>query len=232
MVAFIDVGGRTSVLRTRILVKKILSERVPADRLQLQPRGSRSVRGVPCSAHLDNAAFIAALNALASADLLRLRKKSAYRAMGTGMEGDDLLNEAIKRTLEEGGRKCPADVPVAVYLDNVMRSIADGEREKYSYRTPVGDGHDENSPVGRLADGNPTPADAALNRIELERVVVRIQDIFANDPQAQAVVIGDMEGWSPKEIREIEPMDDNEYVAARKRVRRTLEREFGGRDRT
>jgi hypothetical protein len=191
------------------------------------------VTGVPCSAHLDNAAFIAALNALAPADLLRLRKKSAYRAMGTGMEGDDLLNEAIQRTLEEEGRKCPADVPVAVYLDNAMRSIADGEREKYARRMPVGDGHDEYSPVGKLADGNPSPADAALDRIEFQRVVGRIQDIFADDPQAQAIVIGDMEGWSPGEIKEMEPMDDKQYAAARKRVRRTLEREFGGRrDRT
>ena len=186
---------------------------------------------VPYGAHLDNAAFIAALNALAPADLFRLRKKSAYRAMGTGMEGDDLLNEAIQRTLEEG-RKCPADVPVAVYLGNAIRSIADGEREKYARRTPVGDGHDEDSPVGKLADGNPSPADAALDRIEFQRVIGRIQDIFADDPQAQAVVIGDMEGWSPEEIKEVEPMDDKQYAAARKRVRRNLEREFGGGDRT
>ena len=188
--------------------------------------------GVPRSAHLDNAAFIAALNALAPTDLLRLRKKSGFRAMGTGMEGDDLLNEAVQRTLEDNGRNCPADVPVAVYLDNAMRSIADGEREKYARRRPVGDGHDENSPVGKLADGNPSPADAALDRIELQRVVDRIQEIFADDPQAQAVVIGDMEGWSPEEIREMEPMDDKQYAAARKRVRRALEREFGGRNRT
>lgn len=188
--------------------------------------------GVPRSAHLDNAAFIAALSALAPADLLRLRKKSGFRAMGTGMEGDDLLNEAVQRTLEDNGRSCPADVPVAVYLDNAMRSIADGEREKYARQRPGGDGHDENSPVGKLADGNPSPADAALDRIELQRVVDRIQEIFADDPQAQAVVIGDMEGWSPDEIREMEPMDDKQYATARKRVRRALEREFGGRDRT
>ena len=188
--------------------------------------------GAPRSAHLDNAGFIAALSALALTDLLRLRKKSAYRAMGTGMEGDDLLHEAVQRTLEDDGRNCPADVPVAVYLDNAMRSIAEAEREKYARQTPAGDGHDEDSLVGKLADGNPSPADAALDRIELQRVVDRIQEIFADDPQAQAVVIGDMEGWSPEEIRQMEPMDDKQYAAARKRVRRALEREFGGRDRT
>ena len=185
---------------------------------------------VPRSATLDNAAFIASLDALAPTELLRLRKKSAYRAAGTGMEGDDLLNEAIQRTLEEDGRNCPVDVSVAVYLDNAMRSIANGEREKYVRWTPLGDGHDENSPVGKLADSNPSPADAALGRIEFERVVNRIQDIFADDPQAQAIVIGDMEGWSPEEIKEMEPMDNKQYASARRRVRRALEREFGGRD--
>ena len=43
--------------------------------------------GVPQRAYLDSEAFNAALRALEPADLLRLRKKAAYRAPGTGMEG-------------------------------------------------------------------------------------------------------------------------------------------------
>ena len=186
--------------------------------------------GVPDSAHLDNAAFIVALRELGPAALLRLRKKSAYRAAGTGMAGDDLLHEAIRRTLEEDGRNCPADVPIHVYLDNAMRSIASGERKKFAREKPAGDGHDESSPVGRHATDNPSPADAALERITLERVVARIQDIFADDPRALAVVIGDMEDWSATEIRGMEQMDEKEYAAARKRVRRAFEREFGGKE--
>ena len=62
-------------------------------------------------------------------------------------------------------------------------------------------------------------------------MVDRIQEIFADDPQAQAIVIGDMEGWSPEEIKEMEPMDDKQYASARRRVRRALEREFGERGR-
>ncbi len=188
--------------------------------------------GVPQRAYLDTAAFIAALRALEPADLLRLRKKSTHRAPGTGMEGDDLLNEAVRRTLEEDGRNCPVNVRVAVYLDNAMRSIANGEREKYAREMPAGDGHDEDGPIGNLAYDGPSPADAALDRIELQRVVDRVQDIFADDPQAQAVVIGDMEEWSADEIKEMEPMDDKQYAAARRRVRRAIEREFGGKGRT
>lgn len=182
----------------------------------------------PQRTHLDNAAFIAELRALAPADLLRLRKKSAYRALGTGMQGGDLLNEAIRRTLEEHGRSCPADVPVTVYLDRAMRSIADGERAKFTREFPAGSGHDESEPVGALPDAGPSPAQTALDRIELQRVVDRIQHIFAADPQALAVVIGDMEGWSAAEIKEMEAMGDTQYATARRRVRRAIEREFGG----
>lgn len=185
--------------------------------------------GVPRSATLDNAAFIAALDALAPTELLRLRKKSAYRAAGTGMEGDDLLNEAICRTLEEDGRNCPANVPIAVYLDNAMRSIADGEREKYIRQVPVEDWDEKYSEVNKSMNKNLSSDDAVLDSIELEQIVDRIQDIFADDPQAQAIVIGDIEGWSPEEIKEMEPMDDKQYASARRRVRRTLEREFSGK---
>lgn len=182
------------------------------------------------NAHLDNESFIAELKALKCSDLIRLRKKSAYRALGTGMEGNDLLNEAICRTLEKDGRNCPANVPIGVYLDNAMRSIADSEREKYIRQVPVGDWDEENSEVNKSMDNNLSSDDAVLDSIELEQIVDRIQDIFADDPQAQAIVIGVMEGWSPKEIKEMEPMDDKQYASARRRVRRALDREFGRRD--
>ena len=50
--------------------------------------------------------------------------------------------------------------------------------------------------------------------------------MFEGDPKAQAIIIGDMEGWSPGETCEMEPMSDKEYATARKRVRRALLREF------
>jgi hypothetical protein len=94
---------------------------------ELNNRSERSV--------LTRDEFIAALRALS---LVRLKEKANFRALGSGMEGDDLFQEAILRTLEEDGRKCPSDVPVHVYLDNAMRSIADGERKKYVRERPAG----------------------------------------------------------------------------------------------
>ena len=50
--------------------------------------------------------------------------------------------------------------------------------------------------------------------------------MFDKDPQAEAVAIGIMAGWSQEDIREVEPMSDKEYAAARKRTLRALRREF------
>lgn len=178
--------------------------------------------------YLDTAEFRAALDALSSTELIRLKKKAMYHAMGTGMEGDDLLHEAIVRTLSGDERHCPADVAVKVYLDGAMRSIADGAREKFEREAPAGSGHDEEDVVGRAADGRMSPADVATRRVDFWRGVEQLQALFGDDPEAQAVLIGDIEGWPPDEVKQMESMDDNAYAAARKRVLRTIEREFGG----
>ncbi len=111
---------------------------------------------------LDASEFNAALEALTEPEVLRLHKKAHYWALGSGMEGDDLLQEAVLRTLEEDGRKCPSDVPVAVYLDNAMRSIADGERIKYRRERPTGAARSEydEGPIAAAAD----PATVRSNR--------------------------------------------------------------------
>ncbi len=181
-------------------------------------------------AHLDAPEFIAALWALGPTDRLRLQKKAKYRALGSGMEGDDLLQEVILRTLEEDGRKCPTNVPLPLYLDNAMRSIADGERAKYKRELPDGVGQAHDGPLATALDPASSPADASLARIVLSELLESLQQIFEGDPQALAVIIGDLEEWSADDIKDMEGMDDKQYTAARKRVRRAIERNFGKRE--
>lgn len=179
-------------------------------------------------AYLDSAALADALRAIPALGLVRLRNRAAFRALGTGLDGDDLLHEAILRAMNgEEGRRCPADVAVPVFLDNAMRSIASGEREKRARDTPI-----ETNDFGEtkgiiLSDPSPSPEDEAIGRIDLGRILPRIEAAFANDLQALAVLLGIVEDASPEEIREIEPMTENEYLAARKRLRRFVLREFG-----
>jgi len=194
---------------------------------ELKNRSERSV--------LTRDEFIAALRALSPTGLVRLKEKARFRALGSGMEGKDLLQEAILRTLEENGRKCPSDVPVPIYLDNAMRSIADGERKKYVRERPTGTVQSDERPEEELLvdppDPAPSPADTALARIELGEVLDALEQLFADDPKAQAVIMGDSEGWSAEETKDLGNMDDKQYAAARKRVRRGLTKKFGNRGR-
>lgn len=186
------------------------------------------LEAVPQRDLLTAAELRSALEALRPIDLIRLRKKATALAPGTGMEPDDLLQEAVGRSLEEhGGRNCPRGVSPVIFLSNVIRSIASHAREEWAREMPVGATEDhENDPIVDAPDPAPSPEQAVIGRLDHGKTLSRIEAMFEDDPQAQAVVIGNMEGWSPDEIREMEPMSDKEYAAARKRVRRALLREY------
>ena len=130
-------------------------------------------------------------------------------------------------------RKCPSDVPVHIYLDNAMRSIADGERKKYVRERPAGPGQYDEEGVEEvlvdLPDPAPLPSDTALARIELGEVVDGLEQMFADDPEARAVIMGYIEEWSANEVKDLGKMGDKQYAAARKRVRRGLAQNFGNR---
>lgn len=169
-----------------------------------------------------------ALEALRPADLVRLRIKANALAPGSGMESEDLLQEALRRTLEEnGGRNCPRNVKVVTFLGNVIRSIASHARTEWAREMPIGatDDH-QDDPIVDAPDPAPSPEEAVVGRLDHGQTIERIETMFEGDPKAQAIIIGNAEGWSPDEIREMEPMSDQEYAAARKRVRRAFLREF------
>lgn len=177
---------------------------------------------------LSAAEFRAAVDAMRDVDWARLMKKAQLLMPGTGMSARDLLHEALVRAMEENaGRNCPRTVNPAVFLGNAMRSIASHAREEWAREMPTGTvEEDERDLIADTLDEGPSPEALAISRLDHGRVIARIQEMFENDSMALAVVIGDMEGWSPEQIREMEPMSDKEYVAARKRVRRALLREF------
>lgn len=171
---------------------------------------------------LSREALRQAISSLSPADMLRLHKKAKFFSPGTGMEPADLLQEAIARTLQESdGRNCPADVSVPVFLGNAMRSIADGERDKA--RRIVSLDQDSAASTITATDGR-TPEDAVAAVQQLDQIWAQLEHRFADDPQAIAVMLGLAEECTADEIKEIEPMSQHEYEAARKRVRRELER--------
>ena len=169
-----------------------------------------------------------AIETMSKLDRIRLWKKARVFATGTGMEPDDLLQEAVARSLDEnGGRTCPRDVKPVIFLGNVMRSIASHSREKWEREMPIGANEDdEDDPFVAIPDPGPTPEEVVIGRLDYRKTITRIETMFDEDPQAQAILIGIMEDWSPYEICTMEPMSENKYAAARKRLRRKLLREF------
>lgn len=177
---------------------------------------------------LSTAEFRSALEALTPADGVRIQNKAAFLALDTGFSPEDLFQEAVRRALEDGeGRNCPRDVLPVVFIGNTMRSIASAEREKWKRAPPFGRAKEgEIDPIDNMPDSSPSPEEAAITNIDGARSIVQIEAVFEGDSKALAVVIGDMEGWSPNEIREMEPMSEKEYAAARKRVRRAISSHF------
>ena len=185
------------------------------------------MEAVPQREVLTVAEFRSALESLCPSDQVRLKEKANALAPGTGMEPKDLLQEALKRSLEEnGGRNCPRNVKPAIFLGNVMKSIASHARQKRKREPLINSSKDdEDDPTANVPDPRPSPEEVVIGHLDYVKVLTRIEEMFDKDPKVQAIVIGIMEGWSPQEIREMEPMSKKEYEAARKRVLRKLLRE-------
>ena len=186
------------------------------------------MEAIPHREVLTNAELRLALQGLCPTDLTRLLKKATFLAPGTGMEPNDLVQEAVKRSLEEsGGRRCPRDVAPMTFLGNVMRSIASHARKEWKRETPSNAGEgDADDPIGNMPDPALSLDEAVTKRIDCAKMLARIEAMFNEDRKAQAIVIGMVQGWSPQEIREAESMNEAEYAAAQKRMRRKLLREF------
>ena len=186
------------------------------------------MRAIPLREMRSIAELRLAIETISKLDRIRLLKKARVLATGTGMEPDDLFQETVARSLEKnGGRNCPHDVKILTFLGNVMRSIASHSREKWEREMPLGvNEDDEDDPFVAIPDPGPSPVEVVIGRLDYRRTIARIEAMFDEDPQAQAIVIGIMEDWSPHEICALEPMSKNEYGSARKRVRRKLLREF------
>jgi len=176
-------------------------------------------------AHLSVDEIREILDCLSNADLARLTKQARLLADGSGMAADDLFQEAIRRSLD-GKRNCPRDVLFRVYLYGVMKSIAHEERKQWNRDKPLGGELNETNPILRKADERPNPEKAASERQEVDLIITRIEELFADDAQGLTIIMGDIDGCTPAEICAIEPMTVKEYAAARKRVRRKLQRKY------
>lgn len=170
--------------------------------------------------------------AFGKAEILRLKKAARFFGWRCRTDGDELLGEAFERALT-GRRKCKRGLDPLVFLVGAMKSIA-SEINKGRKEGPVQLGMAEpSSPVHDLLPDSPrdeaSPEDALVlkeNQDHAAGMVAKLEELFANDGEAQLILMGTMDDLSAEEIREIGEMDMTTYATARRRMRRKIDKAF------
>ena len=157
-----------------------------------------------------------AISALTDADYGRLASVSRLHARGIAqLEWRDLLHEAVQRVLD-GSRRWPVDLPFAIFLCGVIRSIA-GEARRVQSRTLSGGGVAEDL-LASVASDAQDPEQAAIGR----DLLASLEGLFAGDKVGAGILQGLLEGHSPSEIQARLQLGQTDYDSARRRMRRRI----------
>jgi DNA-directed RNA polymerase specialized sigma24 family protein len=160
----------------------------------------------PAAAILSPAEAAAAVRSLTVADKTALMKIARLYAKKTPYDHEDLLQEAICRVLG-GARSWPRDVQALPFLWGVVRSIA------WEWKKQVPD----QEPDGADPEAEERRAIASLD-------AVKIVALFDDDPAAQVIVHGMLEGARGQELQELSGLEKTEYESKRTKIRRRVEK--------
>jgi hypothetical protein len=176
--------------------------------------------------HATDAEIEAAIRALSPADALRLQRVATFRAralagLGLGQGGDDLLQEAITRTVA-GSRRWRKDVPFVKHLIETMRSIASHAREELHEARFVSTTSDaaQQSP-GPICKTDAERLSAA--REKLEQISARFHD----DDAVGLVLEGMADGMTGPDIQRDLKITPQHYETIVLRLRRGINRKDG-----
>lgn len=179
-----------------------------------------------------------AIQELTTTDRLRLKQFAALRmfALGRaarGRTGEDLLSEAILRTLMgletmEKGRHWNKNVDFVRHLTGAMQSIAHCWKRTFNDNEPYlacellkcDEEGEEMSPFESLGSGLPTMAQDLIAREREHEILAR----FKHDPEAIALIQGLLDGLKKSEIVQKYGFSQKRYEAVLKRIRMKLSR--------
>lgn len=169
----------------------------------------------------------ASIGSFSQADMLRLYKAARVYCGGSGFEAADLRQEAFVRAFA-GTRQCPRNLPVLVFLVGVMRSIVSAGRASVALdpeiRSLAATGTD-----GRAIDPpsiQRTAEDLRLARDDSAARLATLEEMFADDEEAQMVILADIDGLDAEAIRDMLGWDKNQLATVRRRIRRRIEARF------
>jgi DNA-directed RNA polymerase specialized sigma24 family protein len=157
----------------------------------------------------------------------KLVKAARILVRGTDYEPDELISEAIVRALD-GSRSCPRDVDPLAFLYNAMRSIASAAWKARDLRPKVDsiDAPHGANVAATLRAADCSAEDKLLAEEDAAGRLKALMDLFEADADALCVVMGDLDELRPEEIRDLCGIDEKAYPTVRRRIRRTIEREF------
>lgn len=170
----------------------------------------------------------ARIQGLTTPDHLRLKAASRYLTLGSRQEPADLLNEAILRSLD-GVRQCPSDIPIVLFLINVMRSILFSERQQAKLlprMESLGAPDSEAGVTCTIPSRDRNQEELLLAEEDSAARLQALDDLFKDDDEARLVVMGDLEGMPAQEIQEMMKISAGAYATVRRRMRRKIDAHF------
>lgn len=161
---------------------------------------------------------IDALDAITEQDLRYLGAVAARLCVGDTISADDLINEALARTLS-GDRAWRDDLPLRTQLIGTMKSVLSAWRKARARKPEV----QWNEAVDELVlDGDGDMVVCEPFEVRLQDELQVIDKLLANDQGARDLMYAAMEGFSREELEEVTGLTANEIIAARERIKRLL----------
>jgi hypothetical protein len=181
--------------------------------------------------HASDAEVEAAIRALTDVQAARLGKVASFRAralagLGFGMSGDDLLQEAICRTIAGKRHWRKTVVTFEKHLIETMRSISDHAHEELAGGSVVPGTIEDD--LGYL-DGvllRSSRLDGEVSAAAKEQLE-KIAAVFADDDEVCLVVDGLHAGLTGPDIQADLGITQNQYETIMTRLRRGLDRREG-----
>lgn len=187
----------------------------------------------------------AAIETLTGIEQYRIKKAAQICLIGTEYQApDELINEAVLRSIGGGGRNWPKHVPFVAFMIKTIESLAEASRSSPAQaKTDRIDGLDHDlGPEAFLAAHGHANADVVEQAISLEDEQAHmartiedaraVDELFANDDDVTWIVMGLKDGQKASEIQSISGMSQTQYETAKRRMRRKIADHFPGRRRT
>jgi DNA-directed RNA polymerase specialized sigma24 family protein len=169
-----------------------------------------------------------AIEAFPPVHWLRLHKVARALCRHTGVEPEDLLQDAFRRALD-GARLCPRDVDILRFLAGVMRSIASDwskARKRRAEVSLVAPGGGMGEVVAQIRDPRPNADEWLAKEQEAACMRKAVLDLFADDIAARRLLDGIMDGREGDDLRSLTGLSETAFASKRRLIRRRIDKAF------